>query len=111
MKKIITIAALLALCVPACTQKMSSGGKQEPSLAKQHPSTLPKQPPFSIILMRDWHAGTSRRFVAGYSNTFNFIVSKKSEWNIKMLVSPGDCYEETGDNPSLDVTGLKRTIL
>lgn len=62
--------------------------------------------PFSFAHIGDMHAGTAGLDAAVYSNSFQVMIDRRVEWNLKMIVTPGDCFEETGDHA---LTGYWRT--
>src|SRR6185369_12051024 len=49
--------------------------------------------PWSFVQIGDLHAGTVL-VQSSWSNTVNAILSSNKVWNLKLLVSPGDCYEQ-----------------
>lgn len=61
------------------------------------------QPPFSIIQIGDIHAGTGNSSSGVVSNNFDnaitTILNSNAAWNVKMIISPGDCYEQRADGP------------
>lgn len=48
---------------------------------------------WSFIQIGDLHAGT-RLNGSSWTNTLNTILASNKDWNLKLVVSPGDCYEE-----------------
>jgi len=52
-----------------------------------------KNRPWSFIQIGDLHAGS---VLSGpsWTNTLNTILASNKAWNLKLVVSPGDCYED-----------------
>jgi hypothetical protein len=48
---------------------------------------------WSFIQIGDLHAG-GRLVESSWSNTINTILASNKDWNLKLVVSPGDCYEQ-----------------
>ncbi len=80
----VSLLLLLAANAPAQTLNLT---KSLPSLSSSQSS-----PAWSFVEISDLHAGSALN--SQFSNTVNTILANKDNWNVKLLISAGDMYEQ-----------------
>jgi hypothetical protein len=110
MKRIIRASAVLLVMLAVVIVTPPGCGTGPKKAGPKQTSEQDKNGPWSFIQIGDLHSGLVLRPVS-WSNTVNAVLKNKKAWNLKLIVTPGDVFEQrTNSNFYIDTGANRATI-